>query len=314
MVIMELNENFLINIYPILSDDLSKDMKTANACIGTIIDKRETKNLMTLFKDNFPLDSSLQHLKRVGGSKSKEILDFIICGEDDPEKDRILANENIPKYLKDIRISKVPAFCPLTRKQFEQSREYWPCTFHENKQIKELVEGRNMTNEKRKQIAKYFAILNKYENSTDCCFCLVVNPKTESILAIAPDCSHQGDPLQHSIMVAIDMVAWLQGGGVYKNLQYIKSEDIEGAISVSKTSTSKTPDNLQNMDGYLCTDFEVYSNAEPCVMCSMALLHSRVSKVFFSTKNSQSGGLTSVFRLHTEEGLNHHFEAYCVDS
>ena len=312
MVITEFDGNCSIDIKPILSDALSKEMETKNTYIGTIIDKKETKNLMALFKDKYPLDNSLHHLKRVGGSKSKGILDFIICREDDPQKEEIFRNENVLKYLKDIRMSKVPAFCPLTRKQFQQSMEYWPCTFHENKQIKELVEGRNLTNEKRKQIAKYFAILNKYEDS-DSCFCLVVNPKTESILAMASDCSHLGDPLQHSIMVAIDMIAWLQGGGVYKNLTYIKSDDIEGAVMISKASTSKPSEGLQSMEGYLCTDFEVYTNTEPCVMCSMALLHSRVSKVFFSTKNPHSGGLSSVFRLHTEEGLNHHFEAYCVD-
>ena len=42
----------------------------------------------------------------------------------------------------------------------------------------------------------------------------------------------------------------------------------------------------------------------------MALLHSRVRRVFYHHPNPFCGALESKYKLHVQQGFNHHFEVY----
>lgn len=46
-------------------------------------------------------------------------------------------------------------------------------------------------------------------------------------------------------------------------------------------------------------------------MCGMALVHSRVGRVFIREKRAESGGaFTEPYMLQCKKGLNHHYKVY----
>ncbi|XP_057771713.1 tRNA-specific adenosine deaminase TAD3 [Salvia miltiorrhiza] len=63
---------------------------------------------------------------------------------------------------------------------------------------------------------------------------------------------------------------------------------------------------------YLCTGYDIYFVWEPCAMCSMAIVHQRIRRVFYAFPNPNDGALGSVHRLQGERSLNHHYAVFRV--
>lgn len=61
---------------------------------------------------------------------------------------------------------------------------------------------------------------------------------------------------------------------------------------------------------YLCTGWDCYVVQEPCAMCAMALVHSRLGRVVYALQDAAHGALGGRFRLHSQRSLNHHYLVY----
>lgn len=96
-----------------------------------------------------------------------------------------------------------------------------------------------------------------------------------------------GNVLSHAASNAIDAVAIL---------------DRQGLREAALLPTLPAP--------YLLTGLSVFMSHEPCLLCAMSLLHSRIANLFYIKRAPGSGGCGSVYSVHEDEGLNHRFEVW----
>lgn len=62
------------------------------------------------------------------------------------------------------------------------------------------------------------------------------------------------------------------------------------------------------LESWRLLDCTLYVTVEPCFMCSGAAVLSRIPRVVFGTRDPKFGGLSSLYKLGTDERLNHRFE------
>ena len=65
-------------------------------------------------------------------------------------------------------------------------------------------------------------------------------------------------------------------------------------------------------DSYLCTGLDLYVTVEPDLMSSMALVHSRIRRVFYKYPSVSEGALGTHYNIHSLRSLNHHFRVFKI--
>jgi tRNA(adenine34) deaminase len=62
----------------------------------------------------------------------------------------------------------------------------------------------------------------------------------------------------------------------------------------------------EQLGNYRLTDCSLYVTLEPCAMCAGAIMHARIGRLVYGTRDSKSGACGSVVNLFAENRLNHH--------
>lgn len=62
----------------------------------------------------------------------------------------------------------------------------------------------------------------------------------------------------------------------------------------------------QHLDNYRLPDATLYITLEPCIMCAGAIVHARIKRVVFATKEPKTGAAGSCFDIFNAPQLNHH--------
>jgi tRNA-specific adenosine deaminase 3 len=164
--------------------------------------------------------------------------------------------------------------------------------------------------------------------------CVVVDPESGAMQGEAGD-GAAAHPLRHAVIAAVGAVADAQrarwpdaapGAAELPKRRRLLEGEGEGAAALEGEGEGAAALEGEGEDGgaartdapgalaerpYLCTGFDAYVVAEPCLMCAMALVHSRARRVVFCAPDAARGALGgSGRRLHAERSLNHHYVVY----
>lgn len=101
-------------------------------------------------------------------------------------------------------------------------------------------------------------------------------------------------PLRHAVLNVIRQMADYHASAAVSSPE----------ASASLLSETEEPRKGTN---YLLTSLALFTTHEPCIMCSMALIHSRIKEVFYLYPMAKTGGCGGVACLPTLKGVNHRF-------
>ncbi|XP_071080549.1 probable inactive tRNA-specific adenosine deaminase-like protein 3 isoform X1 [Haliotis cracherodii] len=299
----------------VLEDRYTDPTSLVDAYACVIQDKKLTAQIVKKLSCDLPL-TNLMHLKRVHSHRAKDAaqLQVIICSKSATEDSSVDILTSIvskfPALGKPVLV-KVPQNPPLTRNQYQDASKYWPVSFHEDKRVTSLLSGQFFSSSEVRTIhthmktALHLAKVAR-EKGQAAVGAVVVDPSTNTVMASAHDLRRELNSLQHAVMVAVDLVAHGQGGGMWdthdNDLKYRSTPD---------TATHPSTDGSTKTGPYLCTGYDLYVTSEPCIMCAMSLVHSRIGRVFYNCPHPE-GALGTLYKLHVQPGLNHHYQVFRV--
>ncbi|KAI4608391.1 hypothetical protein J4E83_009196 [Alternaria metachromatica] len=208
----------------------------------------------------------------------------------------------------------VPALAPISQQQADDwSDKYWPISYKNTNPYgphPSLVQ-RNQE-ELQPEAGNWLALARAAgQQISDQCLGekigVVVVDRTRNqpeIVAVAGDCRWRsftgtaepptgtGNVMAHAVHRAIAMVAKkrLRAAGTDPALLDRSLFCDNPLTGLEKLYYEK--DNLSS-SGYLCVDLDIYLTNEPCVMCSMAILHSRFRRCIFGKRMPHTGGITA---------------------
>jgi hypothetical protein len=117
------------------------------------------------------------------------------------------------------------------------------------------------------------------------------------------------NPLLDSTMLCVEGVAVLVRGEQLGAPS--SSSSVERTFVDSEAGGADISDLIPD-DQYLCTGLDLYVTHEPDLMTCMALVHSRIRRVYFQEVNSEYGALSSHYSFHSLRALNHHYRVFRV--
>ncbi|XP_021951872.1 uncharacterized protein LOC110848847 [Folsomia candida] len=205
-----------ITIEAIISDTFITDIPLRNVISCVIGDRKQAAKLVNSLP---PLPQNLLHLKRIRTRGGR--LEIIVCPPPDTTEQEIndpisavremLQLQNPDSWrgldLSLLHLSPVASSLPLCRKQYDAVFTYWPCNFHPDRPIEEImsenagfsgVEIEEIYNIVTTQVMEHS---RRHENRQ---VCLVYDPSGDKEILVCTLGQGGPNPLNHAVMVAVE--------------------------------------------------------------------------------------------------------------
>ena len=90
----------------------------------------------------------------------------------------------------------------------------------------------------------------------------------------------------------------------------LESSSFQSTPDLTQQAIAPIQDPLHNGEGYQLTNRTLYITHEPCVMCTMALVHARVKEVVFIHSMPSTGGCGGTVLVPGLKTINHRFNVW----
>ncbi|KAH9890049.1 hypothetical protein C8Q73DRAFT_149153 [Cubamyces lactineus] len=309
-------------------------IRKEDAWVVDLPDPKYTATMLKWLKQTGFDTPSMAHLKRVrklGGKMSM----VLIFRHEHPEPPALPEDINLPPPY----ITPVPKAAALTMTSLKLKSILWPTIYAPRKKyepepwsrgkvrwaceaMKQVVKAARAAGEKGElPIAAYVPV--PFDEETR-----VATHMFEPITAhdLRRSACH---PLRHCVINLVRAVGELRASATYSASRSpapkltpivdvpspspnptqespLAVDQVDAALS-SRGSLTESQTDAQNGAHYLLTSLTLFTTHEPCVMCSMALLHSRVKEVFYLFPMEKTGGCGSITCVPRLEGVNHRY-------
>ncbi|PCH39935.1 hypothetical protein WOLCODRAFT_136570 [Wolfiporia cocos MD-104 SS10] len=306
------------------SDDEEDEIhavRTEHAWVVDIPDARQTTVMLRWLKQSGLETPSMAHLKRIRRQGDKMTI-LLAYTRDCLDLPTLPPDVDLPQPY----VIAVPCSAALTLMSLAHKNTYWPTVYapRRKNETEEWSRGKVMwayeamirvmkAAQQAQQMgelptATYVPI--PYDEGTR-----IATQLTEPIFAHDTRQS-QAHPLRHAILNVVRTIADLRASP--KNTE----NSAVSATTSSETQAVAAPSSLpipiendadandvspRNGAHYLLTSLTLFVTHEPCVMCSMALLHSRVKEIFYLVPMNSTGGCGGVACVPKLHGVNHRF-------
>lgn len=199
----------------------------------------------------------------------------------------------------------IPYTQPITEAQYNYCKSKWLISYLVTSKEKYIYcHTESESNEINKIVNDLFQQYNKDKTE-----CFLYDPNKKTNLATGKSID---DIINHPIINLLDNYSKAKE---IKPLMTTKNEERDPRVSLGQKKTKGDSDTIDfllgNNSQYYCEGLYVFTIYEPCIMCSMALVHNRISRIYFIQNNVKDGGLISKIAIN-DYNINSHYLVFKI--